>query len=221
MRIVLLIISSFLLLGMTSAQIFSPSEGSNVSVVVDADAPFITIISPSAITYTSQAIPLTYTIVEASLDSIWYAINDGPNTTLTDSTTLSLPVGTHTVHVFANDSFGRVGQASISFTIIESEEEPFCGDEACDPSESCNSCTSDCGICQGGRSNNNEELVEPISNQTNETTTIPPQEETPEQPESTSLGPKMFVGLALILLILTLVYMRRKKKTLKKEKDLC
>jgi parallel beta-helix repeat protein len=80
--------------------------------------PTITILSPENTTYAVNAsIPLTFTIDELT-SWMGYSLNGQPEITITENTTLPiLPDGWYTLSVFANDTFGNMGSATVYFTV--------------------------------------------------------------------------------------------------------
>lgn len=93
------------------------------SYTTDSTSPGITIVSPLNITYTQTSITFTITVNEV-LTNAWYNLNYGSNITMTNTTTLvytasnnSIGVGGYLVTFYANDSYGNLGNSSVSFSI--------------------------------------------------------------------------------------------------------
>ncbi len=97
-----------------------------VSTSLDINAPTITITSPTATTYTTAVTNINYVPSDINLNQCWYSLNGG----VTNSTAVScingisnlfsglLPVqGSNTWTVYANDTAGNLGTASVTFTI--------------------------------------------------------------------------------------------------------
>ena len=97
-----------------------------VSPTTDINAPTIVISSPTATTYTTAVTNITYVPSDINLNQCWYSLNSG----VTNSTAIScsngtsnlfsglLPVqGSNTWTVWANDSVGNLGSASVTFTV--------------------------------------------------------------------------------------------------------
>jgi parallel beta-helix repeat protein len=84
----------------------------------ESTPPTITIISPENKTYSTNTIPLTFTIDEPA-DWIGYSLDGQMNETITESiTSPTLPDGVHRIVVYANDTYGNMGEsATIYFTI--------------------------------------------------------------------------------------------------------
>ena len=80
--------------------------------------PTIIITSPENKTYAVNAsIPLTFTVDEMTT-WIGYSLNGQANVTISGNTTLpTLPDGRHYVAVYANDTFGNMGFATVYFTV--------------------------------------------------------------------------------------------------------
>jgi len=125
----------------------SPSVNSDVSIIVDANAPIINIITPQNASYgNSTPLQINYTIIDVSLDSTWYSLNSQPNITITEPFTLNLAEGEYHLVIYANDSFSRMNFSEVSF-YMNASLGPVCGDSTCDANEDCSSCPGDCGIC--------------------------------------------------------------------------
>jgi hypothetical protein len=80
--------------------------------------PTITIQSPENKTYTvNSSIPLTFTVYEFA-NWTGYCLDGQANVTITENTTLPILLdGGHHVTVYANDTFGNVGSATVYFTV--------------------------------------------------------------------------------------------------------
>ena len=88
-------------------------------------APYVHIISPAdGTTYSSGSITFTYSIVDDDgVDSCWYVL-DGNSYTMPScgpSYLLSVSAGSHTLTLYANDTSGKVGHDTVSFTVSGSE----------------------------------------------------------------------------------------------------
>lgn len=86
------------------------------TLAVDSVAPTITIYSPQNITY--NGVSQAYLNVSASeaISTWWYSINGGSNTTFTPNITINIANGSNILFIYANDTIGNIGQASVSFT---------------------------------------------------------------------------------------------------------
>jgi hypothetical protein len=81
----------------------------------DIEPPSICILSPENKTFAGNHIPLIFTINESS-SWMGYSLDDQPNVTITQNTTLtSLLDGTHTVIVYANDTYGNMGTSDMVY----------------------------------------------------------------------------------------------------------
>jgi len=82
--------------------------------------PEVTIISPEPITYYTNTIPFTYSIISYyDLASCWYVL-DGYTHTMPDCTVpyvLTVADGTHHLELFAEDVVGQVGSDSVTFSV--------------------------------------------------------------------------------------------------------
>ncbi|MBU0894754.1 MAG: hypothetical protein KKF48_00635 [Nanoarchaeota archaeon] len=135
----LIILTNFSLANQAS---LSPSD---VSVVVDSHAPSIEILSPLNQSY-ALTILVNYTVIDPTLDSTWYSLDNQPNLTIFGPFELTLTEGGHHLIIYANDSFSRINFSEVSFN-INSSLGPYCGNNNCDTNENCSNCPSDCGEC--------------------------------------------------------------------------
>jgi uncharacterized membrane protein YeaQ/YmgE (transglycosylase-associated protein family) len=95
----------------------SGNEGSSqVSFFIDSIPPAITIYSPQNITYNNVSQVDLQVSANETIDTWWYSINGGGNTTFTPNTTINIANGSNTLFIYANDTLGNIGQASVSFT---------------------------------------------------------------------------------------------------------
>lgn len=91
-----------------------------VYFAVDTIQPIVTILSPENITYSTSGMALNYTATDASLDSCWYSLDDGLPVLLpgcANSELSSLSDGQHNITVYANDTSGNTGSATVYFTV--------------------------------------------------------------------------------------------------------
>lgn len=81
------------------------------------NAPIVSIQSPSGI-YTNNTIDLNYTIEGEHIDKCWFSL-DGNITQLSNcsNTTLTIPNGIHSLTVYANNTAGNIGYATVSFIV--------------------------------------------------------------------------------------------------------
>jgi len=86
--------------------------------IQDTVPPSITIISPQNTTYATSSVPLTL-FVNESASWIGYSLDNEANVTVASNTTLiSLSNGYHNIVVYANDTFGNMGNSKkIYFTV--------------------------------------------------------------------------------------------------------
>lgn len=87
-------------------------------IEIDKTLPTITITTPQATTYSTNFVPLIFSVDEPT-SWIGYSLDGGINTTITGNTTLtSLSEATHNVVVYANDTAGNMGKSNVvSFNI--------------------------------------------------------------------------------------------------------
>jgi len=79
--------------------------------------PAISIQSPENKTYTISHVPLKFT-VDQTTSWIGYSLDGQANVTITGNTTLSdLSDGSHHLIVYANDTFGNMGQSTVNFAV--------------------------------------------------------------------------------------------------------
>jgi len=81
----------------------------------DTTPPAICILSPENKTFAVNHVPLIFTINE-SASWICYSLDDQPNVTITQNTTLTgLLDATHKIIVYANDTFGNLGASEMVY----------------------------------------------------------------------------------------------------------
>ena len=82
--------------------------------------PEVTIITPEPITYNTNSIPFTYSIVSYyDLASCWYVL-DGNVVNMPDCSTpyiLNVGEGSHTLSLYAEDVVGQIGSDSVNFRV--------------------------------------------------------------------------------------------------------
>ncbi|MFC1768800.1 Ig-like domain-containing protein [Nanoarchaeota archaeon] len=91
---------------------------------VDTIAPTVTIITPKNKTYNIYELNLNSSVTDVSeLDSCWYSLNSAANTFYTCNTAVNITAieGINNVTVFANDSFGNIGNNSVYFSVNTSQ----------------------------------------------------------------------------------------------------
>jgi len=89
-----------------------------VSALPDTQAPALTIVSPENITYTASDVLINITAVDnIAVDSVWYSIDGGANSTYTTPILQTLGDGPHLLEAWANDTSGNEGYASVNFEI--------------------------------------------------------------------------------------------------------
>lgn len=85
----------------------------NLGIVITISVPSLTILNPENETYLiNVSLLLNYTVNNE--DSIWYNIDGGSNTTIISATYFNTSQGSHTLYLFANNSFGTT-ERNVSF----------------------------------------------------------------------------------------------------------
>ncbi len=92
------------------------SAEQDVYFTVDTTPPAITMTSPANTTYASKTVLLNVSADE-TVDSWWYSLNGGANTTFMPNTTIVASEGVDHLVVYANDTAGNVGVADVYFTV--------------------------------------------------------------------------------------------------------
>jgi hypothetical protein len=105
---------------------FWKNTSSVVVFNVDTAPPKISLVSPLNVTYTTPEVPLTFTVNEPTS---WkgYSLDEQDPVFAANITLLALPVGSHTLTVYANDTAGNAATPqTVTFTVAEPEpSEPF------------------------------------------------------------------------------------------------
>jgi len=86
---------------------------------VDSIAPSVVITAPTGQYNDTTSIPIQFTATDTNLDLCWYTYDGGSTNTSLPScsnTTISVPNGTYTMYVYANDTFGNVNSDTTNFT---------------------------------------------------------------------------------------------------------
>jgi len=92
------------------------SQETGVSVTVISDVSVLEIISPTATTYQEDDyILLNYTAT--LIDTIWYNLDEGSNTTINSSLYFQTSPGTHTLYLYGNQSNGTILSDSVTFNV--------------------------------------------------------------------------------------------------------
>ncbi|MFC1733143.1 Ig-like domain-containing protein, partial [candidate division KSB1 bacterium] len=90
----------------------------------DTTGPEVTIVNPKNKTYNTLQLSLLATAVDnLSVDTCWYSLNAGANTTFTCGTPTSITAteGGNNLIVYANDTINNKGYGSVSFTVNTSK----------------------------------------------------------------------------------------------------
>ena len=112
--------------------------------------PRLKVISPENQShYSSEYIPLNYTLNEAFLDTCIYVLN-GFVYNLTENTTIKVQ-RENTLNVSCIDTYKNMTSILLSFT------SEYCGDNICQGNENCSTCEKDCNKCNGEPCDNDTE----------------------------------------------------------------
>jgi parallel beta-helix repeat protein len=88
--------------------------------VTDSQNPSLTLEAPTATNYTTnESLDLNYTVSDVNLDSCWYNIDGGTNTTISNclNTTFNTSSGSQTLYIYANDTSGNLNSTNVTFTV--------------------------------------------------------------------------------------------------------
>ncbi|MBD3190106.1 MAG: M6 family metalloprotease domain-containing protein [Candidatus Heimdallarchaeota archaeon] len=88
-----------------------------IQVVIDNTNPTITLNNPSEGTNVTVGTPVSITITDANLDTVYYSWNGGANTT--ELTNIPDTLGAITLDVYAMDSVGNWAHEQFTWTVIE------------------------------------------------------------------------------------------------------
>jgi hypothetical protein len=80
--------------------------------------PIILIESPQNTTYATASVPLSFTVNKPT-SWIGYSLNGQANVTITGNTTLTIPDGSHTIVVYADDTFGNMGSSNTVYFAVD------------------------------------------------------------------------------------------------------
>jgi parallel beta-helix repeat protein len=99
---------------------FGNNGASNMTLfTIDLTPPSVSILSPENKTYDATDIPLTFTLNEPASEMA-YSLDGQANVTIAGNVTLAvLPVGSHSLVVYANDTAGNLGDSRIIYFDIE------------------------------------------------------------------------------------------------------
>jgi hypothetical protein len=86
--------------------------------------PKISILSPLTKTYNGSIVPLVFT-VDKAVNWRGYSLDGKQNVTITGNNTIAnIMNGSHSITVYANDTFGDIGASTMTFTIAKPEPFP-------------------------------------------------------------------------------------------------
>lgn len=94
-------------------------NSSTVYFTVDNTNPKITIQAPANATYNRTAFDLNYTVNETNVDTCWYILNAGANTTLAScaNSTFTAAQGGNLITVYVNDTVGHINSSAVNFFV--------------------------------------------------------------------------------------------------------
>ncbi|MCK5096061.1 MAG: PKD domain-containing protein [Candidatus Pacebacteria bacterium] len=75
---------------------------------------------------------------------------DGATSSLATTTHSYSATGTYSVVLTVTDGEGATSTDTVNVTVEEEEQGPYCGDDVCNGSETCSTCSQDCGACSIG-----------------------------------------------------------------------
>jgi len=106
---------------------FGPNTGLEVNGAGDGSAtitnwnleitpPTITVLSPENSTYSGRIVPLNFTVNDYSpISWMGYSLDGQANATVTGNITLNVGAGSHSVVVYANDTYGNMGSSNVVY----------------------------------------------------------------------------------------------------------
>ncbi|MBI5061181.1 MAG: right-handed parallel beta-helix repeat-containing protein, partial [Candidatus Aenigmarchaeota archaeon] len=98
----------------------SNNVGSDAVDFTVATRILITIASPTNTTYNyNSSMPLEYTVYGGAIDSCWYNLDNGANTTLTNcgNATFNTSIGWHSLTFYSNNSLAVMNVSNVNFTV--------------------------------------------------------------------------------------------------------
>jgi len=131
------------------------SQNRTFNVSQDVTGPNVTIFEPQeGQVYHTNYVNVNFSVTDdTEIDSCWYSVDDGENATIDcdDLILVNLTNSTHTLYLYANDTYGNVGSGEVYFTI----DEPDCGCEGASWTYICGdyvpeSCTMTCNLNSNG-----------------------------------------------------------------------
>jgi hypothetical protein len=96
----------------------------NLTIITDTSAPAVSLGEPQNSTYGKRLVAINFTVNElAGVSQCWYSLDGGANATLAGCANTTLTVasdGFHTLRLYANDTAGNIGSATVNFSLIAS-----------------------------------------------------------------------------------------------------
>ncbi|MBL7100467.1 MAG: hypothetical protein ISS23_00770, partial [Nanoarchaeota archaeon] len=100
---------------------FAVSQVTTPTVTLDAYPPDLILDSPTSTNYSTKLIGINYSVSDSasSVDTVWYNLDGGSNTTLTGNTTITVSQrGDYNFYIYANDTVGLVNDTeSVTFSV--------------------------------------------------------------------------------------------------------
>ena len=101
------------------------SQGSlnsqNITFLVDSVSPLVSLVYPTNSSFSSLVSALNYTAQDSNLESCWYSLDNGINNVSvscgSNVSGLNSGQGNSIWKIYANDSFGNLGSASVTFSV--------------------------------------------------------------------------------------------------------
>ena len=123
-KLILLLVLILSFVSLTSAQFdsnnsitgYATTQQTSLSVLVVASLPSISITSPTNGTYINGS-NIIVSFSAANYHKVWYKIDNGQNTTITSSSSISVSEGSHILYMYANNSDGAAVSTNVTFYV--------------------------------------------------------------------------------------------------------
>ena len=201
-------------------ELATSKQQQNLSIFVLPAIPIITIISPENKPYSTNIILLNYSVTNEA-DSIWYNLDNGMNITINSPLQLTTTKGSHTLYLYANNSYGTTIK-NISFFVNLSVE----------PTQPPSGRGSGGGGDRTGKAEPQENITTPQETFPNTTEQEIPKNITKKPGETPKTSREIitkflirliFLALLMLLIIILIARIKRKlkkRKQKKKEKNI-
>lgn len=120
---VILLILGLIFKNFISASIFDTHavvQTTSVNITVDGYPPDLIVDSPTSTNYSTKNIDINYSVSDSAseVDTVWYNLDGGQNTTLTGNTTVTVSRGDHNLYIYANDTVGLINDTEfVTFSV--------------------------------------------------------------------------------------------------------